>query len=388
MTICKDKEYGERLNRVKKSMLDRGVDVLFVSSPENIFYLTGYCGWSFYTPQGLIVTLSDALPFLILRDMDTACAEFSTNLPQSHVIGYPEFFIGNPDRHAMEFVAQQINMRASANARVAIEMETYFLSPKAFQVLQAGLPNLQLIDSDLLVNWVRTYKSDYELDIMRRSGEVAQAAMSVAIDKATIGIRECDLAADIRHAQTAGTPAYGGGGWTVLIMPSGERASAPHLLWTDAVYTGNTAINFELGGCVDNYHAGLSRTVFLGSPPSALVDLSKIVTEGINIAIDAARPGRTCEEVFEAWDGFIRSRGHEKSSRIGYSIGIGFQPVWIEHTASLQRGDRTELVPNMTFHMICGMWKGAHNMVVSETIIIKDGAAEVLSTLPRGMAVK
>lgn len=388
MHLISDDEYIARLNTVKERMSTQGFDILLVSAPENIYYLTGYSGWSFYTVQGLVITLSAAEPVLILRDMDTACAEFTAYLPSSSVVGYPEIYVGDPDRHAMEFVADRIRALAPANATVGVEMEAYFFSPKAYEVLKAGLPNSRLVDSNLLVNWTRTYKSENELTIMRRSGEVAQAAMSVALQNAAVGMRECDLAADIRYRQTAGTPAFGGAGWTVLIMPSGERAAAPHLLWTDARYERDTAINFELGGCVDSYHAGLSRTIFLGSPPDALVDLSKIVTEGIDLAIDAARPGRTCEEVFEAWDGFIRRRGHEKSSRIGYSIGIGFQPVWIEHTASLQRGDRTELVPNMTFHMICGMWKGTQNMVVSETLIIRDGAAEILSTLPREMVVK
>ena len=40
----------------------------------------------------------------------------------------------------------------------------------------------------------------------------------------------------------------------------------------------------------------------------------------------------------------IARDGYEKASRIGYSIGIGFQPSWIEETASLQAGDRTVLL--------------------------------------------
>ena len=44
-------EYLERIGRVKRQMTERGIDLLLVASPANQFWLTGYDGWSFYTPQ-------------------------------------------------------------------------------------------------------------------------------------------------------------------------------------------------------------------------------------------------------------------------------------------------------------------------------------------------
>ena len=35
-------EYGERVEKVRREMARRGIDVLLVSSPPNITYLTGY----------------------------------------------------------------------------------------------------------------------------------------------------------------------------------------------------------------------------------------------------------------------------------------------------------------------------------------------------------
>ena len=46
----------------------------------------------------------------------------------------------------------------------------------------------------------------------------------------------------------------------------------------------------------------------------------------------------------------------ERGNRCGYAIGVSYPPDWGEHTASLRPGDRTVLAPNMTFHMILGMW--------------------------------
>lgn len=50
-------EYKERLRNVKARMQPLGVDVLVVTEPNNIYYLSGYDAWSFYTPQALLVFL-------------------------------------------------------------------------------------------------------------------------------------------------------------------------------------------------------------------------------------------------------------------------------------------------------------------------------------------
>ena len=44
-----------RLRRVREAMAQRAFGALVVCDPANLFYLTGYDAWSFYTPQCLLV---------------------------------------------------------------------------------------------------------------------------------------------------------------------------------------------------------------------------------------------------------------------------------------------------------------------------------------------
>ena len=50
-----DAEYAARLRAVRGRMAEQGLDALLVTDPANLFYLTGYDAWSFYTPQLLFV---------------------------------------------------------------------------------------------------------------------------------------------------------------------------------------------------------------------------------------------------------------------------------------------------------------------------------------------
>lgn len=388
MTIFERSEYMDRIRRTRQRMEKAGIDVLMLSAPENIYHLTGYAGWSFYIPQMALLPADDEEPVLIVRDMDTACADHSAFLESENVVGYPEDFIGSPNRHAMSFVADFVRKRRWGKCRLGIEMDAHFLTARAFAALRSSLPDAEFVDATCLVNWVRTYKSDAEIEIMRQAGRIADQALLAAYEHIAPGVRECDVAAEMFRALIRGTPEFGGGVPENVAMPAGVKAAAPHLPWSDSPYSTETGVNIELGGCRHQYHAGLARTIYLGRPPAELRRLSTVVLEGLQAALTTVRPGVLCEELVESWENVIARAGYHKASRIGYAIGTSFRPAWIEQTASLQRGDKTVLEPNMTFHLICGMWKGQHNLVMSETFRVTETGHERLTNLEQKLFVK
>jgi Xaa-Pro dipeptidase len=100
------------------------------------------------------------------------------------------------------------------------------------------------------------------------------------------------------------------------------------------------------------------------------------------------RPGTLCEEVEAAFRKATLKRGYEKKARVGYAEGLCFQPTWIERTMSFQRGDRTPLQRNMTFHLHGGMWAGRHSVMLTESIAVTQTGCEQLTHYPRKLLVK
>ena len=381
-------EYRRRIRESQQRMRAASIDVLLIASPENINYLTGYAGWSFYTPQLAILPVDADQPLLVLRAMDVACADFTVFLDPANVVGYPETWIGTAARHPVEFMTQLVRDHGWGRARLGVEKSAHFFTVRAYEILRAGLPDATFVDADLLVDWVRLVKSDAEITIMRQAGVLAGCAMRAAVDKIAAGVRECDAAAALYHGQLAGTAGFGGSVPNSVLMATGEKTRAPHLKWTDEPFRANEAVTIELSGSRHQYHCALARTVYLGQPPAALLGVADIVQQGMSAVLERARPGVACEELVAAWGSVISRLGLQKSSRIGYSIGLCFQPTWLERTVSLQQGERTELAPNMTFHLMCGMWEGKDKFVMSETFRVTDGEAELLTDFPRGLLVK
>ena len=145
----------------------------------------------------------------------------------------------------------------------------------------------------------------------------------------------------------------------------------------------------EAAGVRHRYHTPMVRALHLGPAPKEFVETSKAVSEGIEDALAAARPGNTAEDVEAAWRKSIARYSIEKSSRIGYSIGVGYPPDWGEHTVSLRPRHRTVLQENMALHMVCGIWDQDWGGVsFSEPFHITGKGAELFAQVPRELHVK
>jgi ectoine hydrolase len=214
--------------------------------------------------------------------------------------------------------------------------------------------------------------------------------MRMAIETIRPGLRECDAVAEVYRAQVKGLAEFGGDYPAIVpLMPTGEKTSAPHLTWTDEPYQKDQAANLELCACRHRYHSPLARTIYLGpKPPARLQELAEITVEGLNAALTAVRPGELCESVELAWRKVIAKAGFEKESRIGYAMGLNYPPDWGEHTASLRAGDKTVLTPNMTFHMIVGMWMEDYGFEASESFYVTGDGCQTLADFPRKLFVK
>jgi ectoine hydrolase len=57
---------------------------------------------------------------------------------------------------------------------------------------------------------------------------------------------------------------------------------------------------FELSGCYRRYHAPLSRSIYLGKPPSFMLDAAAAVTEGLENGLAMAKPGNTTADIANA----------------------------------------------------------------------------------------
>ena len=104
--IFSQEEFNSRITKVKESMNKKGLEVLLTTDPSNMNYLTGYDGWSFYVPQGVILSIDEEQPFWFGRKQDSNGARITTYLNEENIFGYPENLIQSPPSHPYDFVVE------------------------------------------------------------------------------------------------------------------------------------------------------------------------------------------------------------------------------------------------------------------------------------------
>lgn len=382
-------EYQQRLARTKQLMAEKGIDLLLLSSPANHFYLTGYDGHSYYTPQMVLVSMDEEYPIWYGRKMDSVGARFTVYMPEEYIVPYGDKYVGSAEFHPMHYLADIVKERGWERARIGVEMDDYYYTAKWHQILTTALPQATFVDAFLLVNRVRMKKSAQEIAYMMEAGSISAAAMQAAIDKADVGVRQCDVMGELYRVVVGGTPEVGG---TFPCKPPnamvGELCAAPHLSWTDAPLQNDEMFYIEMGGARHRYQSPLSRCVYIGTPTPEMQRMAGIVEEGLEAVLATVKPGIVLEELEAAWRKVITRYGVEKDSRIGYPVGIGYPPTWGELTCSMRAGDKTVLEENMTFHCIPALWLEKWGLVISESFVVTANGAKTFAQFPRKLFSK
>jgi ectoine hydrolase len=383
-------EYRRRVAKTKAIMDKSGMELLLVTDPANMNYLTGYDGWSFYVHQGVIVSQEDAAPFWFGREQDSNGARLTSWLPDDGIWGYPDHYVQSRYTHTMRWVADLLRKKGLDKNRFGLEMDGYWFNARMYLTLLQELPQATLMDGTNLVNWIKTTKSAAEVDYMKQAARICENVMQTAIEEIDVGVWEKDVAAKVCAAQIAGTDEYGGSAPAIFpIMPSAERTSTAHLTFDpDRRYRKNDVVLLELSGARHRYHAPLSRTVFLGNPPEDLAKTADGVVQGLQATLAFIKPGVTAEAVEEHWRKAIAHTGVVKPSRVGYSYGLNYVPDWGEHTVSLRPGDKTVLEPGMTLHFMPGIWLETYGFECSEPILITQKGCEKFIDFAERLFVK
>lgn len=367
-------EYERRLHELRERMEARQLDVVMITDPENLLYLTGYqtTGYSFF--QALIVPL-DKEPFMVTRLL-----EDSNILPRTWVENTWPY---NDTGDAVQTVWHALVENGLADKYIGYEKNSYFFPAYQQERMQATLFEANLIDCTGVVEEGRIVKSDAEIEAMRRAARATEAGMHAGIAAVAEGVSENEIAAEIHHAM------FQAGGEYPAVAPyvtSGPRCLIGHATWEGRRVQAGECVFLEIGGCWRRYHTAMMRTAYTGEPPESLLEGEQLVIEALAAMKENIRPGLTAGEL----DGVARNVLHRNASggtlvtRAGYSIGIAFAPSWDEgYILSLKPGENTVLRPNMTFHLIPWLFgiDGDKLMGLSDTIRVTEEGCESFFTM-------
>ena len=202
-------EYAQRLAKVRSAMQAQGIELLLVTDPSNMSWLTGYDGWSFYVHQCVLLAL-DGEPVWFGRGQDANGAKRTVFMQHDNIVGYPDDYVQSRERHPMDYLSQEVIVpRGWGSLNIGVEMDNYYFSAAAYLSLKKHLSEATLIDAVGLVNWQRAIKSPQEIAYMRIAARIVEKMHGRILERIEPGMRKNELVAEIYSSGILGADEIG-----------------------------------------------------------------------------------------------------------------------------------------------------------------------------------
>jgi Xaa-Pro dipeptidase len=374
-------EFDARLVAVRREMAARGLDALLLSSPENIFYLTGLDHWGYFAPHLLVVPIDSEMA-LITRAMERVT--IANQVMNAR-------FVGHADHEtAADAFARVLTDGSHPPQRIGIEAWSSGLPHGLALALQAHTPSSQWFDASGLVDDLRLVKSPAEQRYLRQAARVSVAGAQAAIAAIHVSATERDIAAACERAMIEAGGTYPGFG---PFIRSAARLGEEHTTWTDARLERGDAVFLELSGCVARYHAPLGRLIHIGHTPEGTQQMAAVSQAAFEGVLSALADGVLARDVYAAWQRVVDQAGltHYRRHHCGYAVGIGFPPSWTggNKVTGLRHDSEMVIRTGMSFHVLSWlMGTGRGDFFISNAVLLGENGPEVLTRTPAAVNIR
>lgn len=367
-------EYARRVTAVQAAMAQQGLDLLVTCSPGNICYLNGYFSMNVLDIMFLCVPAQGAPLFYLWQ--------FERGRAESSVVG-SETICWETGDDPIAFVAGDLDRRGLNRGRKAVDTGSTHTS---YDVVKQLLAALEAEESKGLIETIRLVKSPVEHRYIRDAAAITDAGAKAALDAIHVGAGDHEITDAAYRAMLEAESDF------FCLDPFigiGWRAGAPHSPRGGSRVGEGESVFIELSGVRARYMAPIMRTGVAGTPPPEIQELADYSNACVDAVIGAVKAGVLGSDVAAAGKAALapirdRITYHDL---FAYPVGIGFPPNWIENPAFyLSADNHNPLQAGMVFHLPTMLRKlGEYGAGFSETIIVTETGAEVLSKLPRSL---
>jgi Xaa-Pro dipeptidase len=337
-------DYSSRLKRVQERMAVANIDLMFLPASANLNYVTGIpreeqnFGNTMYAGDWMTGAwiVPDRAPALSVPRMT---ADFHSNFAGLDVRVLPD--AGDASAMVRDGLS---SLGVTGAVTIAIEDRA---RAETVMRIQALLPDARFVSASSIMAPLRMIKDADELEVLRRAGQITEAAFAATLEKLHHGMTTLDLITEVNHqlrlhgslAPSFVTSFYNMGPTHPFDFHNREETL---LLPLEAP----VSISFDFGAVLDGYCYDFGRTVFFGEPDAEFLKVHALVMASQAAGIAALRIGNTCAQADAAARAVIADAGYGPAFRHRLGHGIGMD---VHEPPFLNAGDETVMRDGMCF---------------------------------------
>lgn len=386
-------EYAERLERIRAAMEVAGIDVLFVSAPEGLYYVSGFLS-NWYQAQspmiwpptsGIAIHRESGRTIHFESEAEETLVRFTSVSDDLRVPRDPEVSM-------IDFITAELAAEGWLKGTIGLEIYSYRPNRGHSQLFESALvaAGATVVDATDILRDVRRIKSPQERAYMREAGRIADIGMAAARDALRVGATEFEVHGAMTHAMI-----MAGGEPAAILLPvtSGIKTASPHAAPSHKKIQAGENVLVDICGVFRCYHTNLARTFSIGEPHPEVAEqvrkssglfqhLTSVLKPGMRVA-DLIAPARAYYEVNGLWE----DRGWVG----GYELGIAIPPDWdgpFTYDADIDPGDAT-LDSGMVINLESDVYlpQKAGSSLTINTMEFGENSVDFLTHFPNDLTV-
>lgn len=369
-----DAEFSERTAKAQALMADAGLAGLLLMSEQDVRYFTGFhtLFWQSPTRPWFVFVPASGKPIAVIPEIG---AEL---MRRSWIEDVRTWSAPSPDDDGISLLTDLLAPLSDEGAMIGIMKghETHLRMPLGdWERLTKALPGLRISDVTALVQGLRMVKSSAEIEKLAHICGIGSRSFASVPEFVQAGMPLEEVFRAFRiHAIGAGADdvpylvgaADQGGYADVISPPSRRQLQQGDVLMLDT-------------GCTwDGYFCDFDRNWAIGMPSEDAKRAYDVLWRATQAGIDAAKPGNTCRDLFQAMAAVISELDSSGGDigRLGHGLGMQLteQP---SHAAF----DITELREGMVLTIEPSLSYGDGLMMVhEENIVVGAKASQLITT--------
>ncbi|MBN9047367.1 MAG: aminopeptidase P family protein [Rhizobiales bacterium] len=404
-------ERNRRWDGLRKRMLMAGVDMLLFLG-NDIYWDMGNSNIRYVANAAF--KMGTHLSFFMDKDPVVWSFVAHMNRPYNFLLSVQDWVQDVRTARGLVEIAADIEDRGLHRGRIGIvgfnstiQTTTTLLSGDV-KALEKLLPNVDFVDMTWALQQMRMVKSEVEIDVMREAGKISQKVLKALVKGAKPGRLECEVYADMIHAQIAN----GGEPNIFNLFASGPIDHPTEELWhllhgmdqpvmpSRRPLKDNDLIVTEWHTKYGGYLVHTEYTVYVGEkPPTELTDIFKVCVESLDASREAFQPGRTLREAWEAIRAPAEKAGYDFVELGFHAMGLAspefptviYKPGYGSNALNGSRIGDLVLEEGMCFgnnlDLYNPRWKSDIGCMYSDFMVVRPGGAELLINTPREIGI-
>jgi len=359
-----------RAGRLAAELREREIDVLLVTTPVNVRYLTGFTGSS-----GLALISADAATNRFLTDFRYA-TQSAVQVPDTF---HREIVAGE----MLEGVVDVLASSLEEGGRLGFDDAS--LTVKQHARLEELLgAEWTLVPCAGVVEELRAVKDAGEIDRIRAAAELADEALRETLEAGVVGRSERDVAIELElrmrrlGAEGASFPS---------IVAAGAHGALPHAEPRAREIHKNALVTVDWGALHEGYCSDCTRTYATGERISERArEIYELVLEAQEQALAAVRAGPNGKEIDAVARDLIEAAGEGEHFGHGLGHGVGIE---VHEGPRLSRlASEDPLLAGNVVTVEPGVYlPGRLGVRIEDLVVVRKDGQEVLTRLSKELTV-